>query len=106
MLFTRHAGSSLPCPPINFTAFNEYYAAVYGLDPAPAANSIQKKFGAHFDPFLNDETYTTSVLALEELGCTGNKVRTGQAAVLLGVVRSAFGVLHHVGMGHGPWVIV
>ncbi len=85
MLFTRHAGSSLPCPPINFTAFNQYYSAVYGLDPSPGANSIKMKFGHVFDPFLNDETYTTSVLALEELGCTGNKVRTGpwQSSLLL-----------------------
>jgi hypothetical protein len=27
------------------------------------------------DPFLNDETYVLCVLALEELGATGNKVR-------------------------------
>jgi hypothetical protein len=26
------------------------------------------------DPFLNDENFLLSVLALEELGCTGNKV--------------------------------
>jgi hypothetical protein len=27
------------------------------------------------DPFQNDETYLLSVLSLEELGATGNKVR-------------------------------
>ena len=82
MLFTRHAGSALPCPLINFTAFNEFYAGVYGLDPAPAANSIEKTFGAVFDPFLNDETFTTSVLALEELGATGNKVCKGLSRLI------------------------
>jgi len=50
-------------------------AAAWGLDPAPGANSIEKTFGAPFDPWLNDETFTTSVLSLEELGATGNKAR-------------------------------
>ncbi len=50
-------------------------AAAWGLDPAPGANSIEKTFGAPFDPWLNDETFTASVLSLEELGATGNKAR-------------------------------
>ena len=74
-LFTRQAGGKNPCPLVNFTAFDQFLAAAYGLDPAPGANSIAKTFGAAFDPFLDDETFTTSVLALEELGATGNKVR-------------------------------
>ena len=60
---------------MNFTAFDQFMTAAWGLDPAPGANSIQKTFGAPFDPWLNDETFTISVLSLEELGATGNKVR-------------------------------
>ena len=73
-LFTRQAGGKNPCPVLNFTAFNQFYAAAYGLDPAPGANSIQRTFGANFEPFLNDETFTIAMLTFEELGATGNKV--------------------------------
>ncbi len=70
-----------PCPQLNFTAFDSFYAAVYGLDPTPSANSIAKTFGAAFSPWLSDETFITSVLALEELGAKGNKVCTQDFSV-------------------------
>ncbi|KAK9915059.1 hypothetical protein WJX75_004249 [Coccomyxa subellipsoidea] len=74
-LFTRQAGSDLPCPPIDFTGgFNKYFGAAYNLT---GDETIESKFGAPFDPFLNDETYLLSVLSLEELGATGNKGLTG-----------------------------
>jgi hypothetical protein len=73
-LWTIHAGGTYPCPQLNFTAFDSFYAAVYGLDPTPSANSVKKTFGACFTPWLNDETFITSVFALEELGAKGNKV--------------------------------
>jgi hypothetical protein len=45
-LFTRHAGSSLPCPQLNFTGgFNEFYAAAYNLTNG---ETIESKFGAPF----------------------------------------------------------
>lgn len=72
-LLTRQMGSSLPCPAIDFTGgFNKFYAAAFGL--AHTSTAIKEKYGVEFDPFLNDETFVTSVLALEELGATGNKV--------------------------------
>ena len=73
-MWTIHAGGKHACPLINFTAFDSFYAAVYGLDPTPSANSVAKTFGAAFNPWLDDETFVTSVLALEELGAKGNKV--------------------------------
>ena len=73
-LWTIHAGGMYPCPQLNFSAFDSFYAAVYGLDPTPSANSIAKTFGAPFSPWLSDETFITSVFALEELGAKGNKV--------------------------------
>ncbi len=45
-LFTRQAGSSDPCPLVDFTGgFNAFFAAAYGL---PAGQTIQQKFGAAF----------------------------------------------------------
>jgi hypothetical protein len=78
-LWTIHAGGTYPCPQLNFTAFDSFYAAVYGLDPTPSANSVKKTFGACFTPWLNDETFITSVFALEELGAKGNKGISGLA---------------------------
>ncbi|BDA43081.1 Desiccation-related protein PCC13-62 [Coccomyxa sp. Obi] len=74
-LFTRQAGGDLPCPPIDFTGgFNKYFGAAYNLT---GNDTIESKFGAPFDPFLNDECFLLSVLSLEELGATGNKGLTG-----------------------------
>ncbi|EIE26936.1 hypothetical protein COCSUDRAFT_59434 [Coccomyxa subellipsoidea C-169] len=74
-LFTRQAGSDLPCPAIDFTGgFNKYFGAAYNLT---GNETIESKFGAPFDPFANDENYLLSVLSLEELGATGNKGLTG-----------------------------
>ena len=73
-LFTRQAGSSIPCPLVDFTGgFNKFYAAAFGLEPT--ANAIAAKYGRAFNPFENDETFVVSTLALEELGATGNKAR-------------------------------
>jgi hypothetical protein len=75
-LFTRHAGSSLPCPLVDFTGgFNAFFAAAYNL-----TGTIESVYGRPFNPFQNDATYFTSVLALEELGATGNKGLAGQFA--------------------------
>ena len=80
-LLTRQMGSSLPCPAIDFTGgFNKFYAAAFGL--AHTSTAIKEKYGVEFDPFLNDETFVTSVLALEELGATGNKVSLCSCIVL------------------------
>ena len=73
-LFTRQAGATYPCPELDFTGgFNKFYAAAFELEPAEDA--IERRFGRAFDPFEIDETFITSMLALEELGATGNKVR-------------------------------
>ena len=72
-LMTRQSGSALPCPAIDFTGgFSKFYAAAFDLPHTDTA--IREKFGSDFDPFQNDETFITSVLTLEELGATGNKV--------------------------------
>ena len=45
-LFTRAAGSNIPCPQIDFdNGWNEYFAAVYKL---PANETVKSKFGAAF----------------------------------------------------------
>ena len=45
-LFTRAAGSQIPCPQIDFeNGWNEYMAAVYQL---PSNETIKSKFGAAF----------------------------------------------------------
>jgi hypothetical protein len=74
-LFTRQAGSTIPCPVIDFVGgFNGYFASAYNL---PAGTTIKDKFGKDFDPFLNDETFLLSQLSLEENGATGNKGLAG-----------------------------
>lgn len=76
-LLTRQAGSVAPCPYIDFDkGFNEWYAEAYNLDWRNG-ETVEKKFGKAFDPFLNDETFITSMLGLEELGATGNKGLAG-----------------------------
>ena len=71
-LFARHAGSKLPCPYVDYEAgFNGILAGAYGLAPG---ETIEKLFGKQWDPYVNDATYTISMLTLEELGATGNKV--------------------------------
>ncbi|KAK9837750.1 hypothetical protein WJX74_004245 [Apatococcus lobatus] len=76
-LFTRHAGSNLPCPLVNVTGgFNQFLAAAYGLS-SNTTEAVVARFGAAFDPFMNDETFLVSVLTLEELGATGNKGLAG-----------------------------
>ena len=73
-LFARHAGSTLPCPYVDYEAgFNGILAGAYGLGPG---ETIEKLFGKKWDPYVNDATYTISMLTLEELGATGNKVGT------------------------------
>ena len=72
-LMTRQAGSILPCPAIDFTGgFSKFFAAAFHLPHTDTA--IREKFGSDFDPFHNDETFILSMLSLEELGATGNKV--------------------------------
>lgn len=39
----------------------------------PANETVKSKFGAAFDPFKNDQNFFLCMLALEELGATGNK---------------------------------
>lgn len=74
-LFTRQAGSTIPCPKIDLIGgFNEYFAEAYQL---PKGVTIKDKFGKDFDPFLNDETFLVSQLSLEENGATGNKGLAG-----------------------------
>lgn len=69
-LFTRAAGSTIPCPAIDFVGgFNQFLAAAYGLDEG---TTVEDKFGSAFDPFMNDQNYVLCVLTLEELGATGN----------------------------------
>ncbi|KAK9805704.1 hypothetical protein WJX72_012559 [[Myrmecia] bisecta] len=76
-LFTRHAGSDLPCPTLDFDGgFNQLLAYAYKL---PKGETIEKKFGKPFDPFKNDVNFILSVLSLEELGATGNKGLAGLA---------------------------
>ncbi|KAK9839731.1 hypothetical protein WJX84_008142 [Apatococcus fuscideae] len=76
-LFTRHAGSDIPCPLVNITGgFNQFLAAAYNLS-SNTTEAIVARFGAPFDPFLNDENFVLCVLTLEELGATGNKGLTG-----------------------------
>lgn len=50
-----------------FVVFVDLVCLSHGANPVLVVCSA--------DPFLNDETFLTSVLALEELGATGNKVR-------------------------------
>lgn len=70
-LFTRHAGGANPCPLVDFDGgFNALLAAAYNL---PAGQTVAQRFGAPFDPFLNDVNFVLSVLTLEENGATGNK---------------------------------
>ena len=72
-LFARHAGSTLPCPYVDYEAgFNGILAGAYRLEKG---ETIEKLFGKKWDPYVNDATYTISMLTLEELGATGNKVR-------------------------------
>ena len=43
-LFTRNAGSALPCPQVDFTGgFNAFMAAAYGLN-----GTVQQTFGSAF----------------------------------------------------------
>ena len=72
-LFTRQAGGMDPCPLVDFdNGFNQFLGAAYNLPPGM---TVASKFGAPFDPFLNDQNFVLCVLSLEELGATGNKAR-------------------------------
>ena len=45
-LFTRQAGSTIPCPVIDLVGgFNGYFASAYNL---PAGTTIKDKFGKDF----------------------------------------------------------
>jgi hypothetical protein len=45
-LLTRHLGSDLPCPYVDYDAgWNEWYAAAYNL---PKGQTVEDKFGAPF----------------------------------------------------------
>ena len=47
-LFTRHAGSNLPCPLVNITGgFNQFLAAAYNLS-SNTTEAIVARFGAPF----------------------------------------------------------
>ena len=49
-LFTRQAGSTIPCPVIDFVGgFNGYFASAYNL---PAGTTIKDKFGKDFGELL------------------------------------------------------
>ncbi|KAL3146076.1 hypothetical protein ABBQ38_015425 [Trebouxia sp. C0009 RCD-2024] len=74
-LFTRQAGSTIPCPLVDFDGgFNAFMGAAFGLSNG---TTVEDQFGAPFDPFLNDQNFVLSVLSLEELGATGNKGLAG-----------------------------
>ena len=71
-LFTRQAGSSDPCPLVDFDGgWNSFFAGAYGL---PAGVTVAQRFGAPFDYSFSDATFTICVLALDEIGATSNKV--------------------------------
>jgi len=76
-LFTRHAGSSLPCPLIDFDeGFNSIMVLAFKLQrkgDEKATETVARKFGKPFDPFKNDQNFVLSVLTLEEVGARGNK---------------------------------
>ena len=47
---------------------------------------VDMLFAWHADPFANDENFLISMLTLEELGATGNKV-CSHAGVIFGYTR-------------------
>ena len=50
-LFTRHAGSNLPCPLVNVTGgFNQFLAAAYGLS-SNTTEAVVARFGAAFGEY-------------------------------------------------------
>ena len=58
---TRAIGSSLPCPQVDFTGgFNDWFAAAYGL---PEGTTVADRYGAAFDPFMNDQNYLLCVVS-------------------------------------------
>ncbi|KAK9804578.1 hypothetical protein WJX73_002013 [Symbiochloris irregularis] len=70
-LYTRQAGSTVPCPYVDYDkGFNAVFARAYGL---PDGETISKLFGKDWDPYVNDATFALSMVFLEELGATGNK---------------------------------
>jgi hypothetical protein len=70
-LLTRHLGSDLPCPFVDYDAgWNEWFAAAYNL---PAGQTVEQKFGKPFDYALNEQNFVLCVLSLEETGARGNK---------------------------------
>ncbi|DBB03426.1 hypothetical protein WJX82_005723 [Trebouxia sp. C0006] len=74
-LFTRQAGSTIPCPLVDFDGgFNDFMAAAYGLADGV---TVEQQYGSAYDPFMNDQNFVLSVLTLEELGATGNKGLAG-----------------------------
>jgi hypothetical protein len=60
--------------------FNAFMAAAFKLN-----GTVEETYGAPFDPFKNDVNFVLSVLALEELGATGNK---GLALLLVNPVHA------------------
>jgi len=80
-LFTRHAGSKLPCPKIDFIeGFNSLMIVAFDLKRRgneKANETIAREFGEAYDPFRNDQNFVLSVLSLEEVGARGNKGLTG-----------------------------
>lgn len=70
-LLTRHLGSALPCPLVDYDAgWNAWFAAAYNL---PAGQTVEQRFGRPFDYALNEVNFVLCVLSLEETGARGNK---------------------------------
>ena len=52
-MFTRHAGSSQPCPLVDFTGgWNKWLAAAYGLGDKTIKEEYGAPFGEHLCVFL------------------------------------------------------
>ena len=51
-LFTRQAGSDLPCPPLDFTGgFNKFFGAAFNLT---GSDTIESKYGVPFGELSED----------------------------------------------------
>ena len=70
-LFTRQAGSTLPCPLVDFTGgFNDFFAAAYGL---PAGTTVEQAYGTAFSehsPALPCTSYASACLPICNIKCT------------------------------------
>ena len=65
-LFTRQAGSTIPCPLVDFDGgFNDFMAAAYGL---PAGVTVEQQYGSAYGKLL--PLFSTPNAALPVLSCT------------------------------------